>query len=461
MISLKTRYGPYLRAAGLIAVLAVIALAVLWCQWLSGHPWIQGVKKTGPATGGATEELSKPGDAVLKNQGDLAFVKDGRLQILEVGTGRLIKIDADGQVLHPKWSHDGQWLAYLIVSQENQDRGSIWVVKRDGTERRPVTGLPETVGCGTGIFKWSPADNVLAVSCRGIWLIREPGRPRQVLNIGPDITPDIAWSPDGRQIAYSLTLPYTEENVVDRSDALYTLDIKSGQTVERLIAPAAGIWLVAWWPDGKGILYWEDPFHGASIAADGLELCSLPIGSKKPVRFTVGLTNRCWFSLASDGRLLRVAGAGRETWTNKWLEICNIKNQTAVRIEIPRGCVPADPAFSPDGGQIAFVAAPDLGSGEYPSMDKIKNWSNSMTLWVANPDGSGARALDRAGSNVQQPQWSKDGKYIMFMAEDYLWIIDRQGRERHRVAGPFSTNDNEESRYSYGSGSDAWDWYRG
>ncbi|HWP96362.1 MAG TPA: biopolymer transporter Tol [Syntrophomonadaceae bacterium] len=453
VISFKTKYRFNLRSAGLIAVLIGVILMVLWLDY--------GLKNSSPETGNGglgasvTEKPAGVDYIVLKNQGDLAFIQDGTLQILEGSTGRLTKINANGQALQPKWSHDGQWLAYLIANQQNL---SLWVVKRDGTQLHPVDGLPEAVSYG--IYKWSPTENVLAVSCQGIWLVNEQGQPKQVVKTGPDITPDITWSPDGQQIAYSLTLPYTPEEVEKRSDALYTMDIHSGQTVERLMTPAAGIMLAGWWPDGKGILYWEDPFHGLSIAADGLELCSLPLGAKEPFRLTAGLIKRSWLSLASDHRLLRVAGAGRQEWSNKWLEISDIATGTAVRVNLPQGSVPTDPSFSADGSKITFVTAPDLGSMDYPSVEKFKDWINSMTLWVANPDGSGARLLSKAGKSVQEPQWSKDGKYIMYMADKYLWMIDVQGDEPRRIAGPFSTID-DQADYYYGSGSDVWDWYRG
>lgn len=462
-IPFKTKYR-FCLCAGLIAVLVGIVLVILWSNNLISNPFTHKLKGQLSETGygatvaNATNEASGFDTAVLKNQGDLAFIQDGTLYILEGSTGRLNKINTNSYARNPKWSPDGQWLAYLIVSQQNRDFGRLWVVKRDGTEPHVVMGMQEA--SNYTIYKWSPIENVLAVSWQGIWLVSAQGQAQQVLKTEPpDIIPDIAWSQDGEQIAYSMSLPYTREEAENRTDVLYTLEINTGQTVKRLIAPAAGIWLESWWPDSRGILYWENPGHGASVAADGLDLFSLPIGAEEPFRFAAGLTNPNWWSLASDGRLLRIAGTGRQVWTNKWLEICDIKTGNTARVSIPQGSVPADPSFSPDARQIAFVTAPDLGSKEYPSIEKIKAWTNSFTLWVANADGSGARPLTKAGTSVQEPRWSKDGTYLMYMTDNYLWIIDVQGNERHMVAGPFLTGYDQE--YYYGSGSEIWDWYRG
>ncbi|MEN6390950.1 MAG: biopolymer transporter Tol [Syntrophomonas sp.] len=418
-------------------------------------PILSGIGETPGAN--VTEEPSGFDYAVIKNQGALAFIQDGTLQVLDGSTGRLNKINTEGAAMRPKWSHDGQWLAYLVVNEQNRDNGRLWMVKRDGTDPHLVLGLPEA--SRYGIYEWSPTENVLAVSGQGIWLVSEQGQPKQMLKTGtPDNTPGIAWSSDGRQIAYSITLPYTRAELENRSDALYTLNISTGQTVERITTPAAGIWLVGWWSDNQGILYWVDPGHGASVAADGLELFSLPLGANEPFRFAAGPTNPRWLSLAADDRLLRVAGSGRQLWTNKWLEICDIKTGNTARVNSAQGSVPADPSFSPDAQQIAYVAAPDLGS-EYPGLEKFKDWTKSFTLWIASTDGSGARPLPKAGKSIQNPQWSKDGKYIMYMDDNYLWMIDVQGNERHRIAGPFSTDD--QTDYYYASGSEAWVWYRG
>jgi len=165
-------------------------------------------------------------------------------------------------------------------------------------------------------------------------------------------------------------------------------------------------------------------------------------------------------TLAADGRLLRVAGTGRELWNQKWLELCDIRSGTASRVNIPSGSVAADPSFSPDTRQIAFVTAKDLGPKVYlDSKEKLDSWNDTRTLWVTNTDGSGGRPLTHAGKYIQDPQWSRDGKYIMYISKDGLWIIDAQGNERHQILGPFP-----EAEYYlgfYGMGSYVLAWYKG
>jgi hypothetical protein len=58
-----------------------------------------------------------------------------------------------------------------------------------------------------------------------------------------------------------------------------------------------------------------------------------------------------------------------------------------------------DPAFSPDGSQIAFA-----------------RWDEPRGLWVINADGSGERLLIGA-NRARSPTWSPDGRAIVFERE--------------------------------------------
>lgn len=382
--------------------------------------------------------------AAFKDQGDLAFVWQDLLYILDGKTGEVRQITGAGRALHPAWSYDGEWLAFIQAADPQAMTGPLWLVRRDGTQAHQVQGLPGPVSLK--YFLWSPTACVLAVGGQnGLWLVPAEGAPRRLapedVAEGRPAPPagvcSFAWSPDGRALAYNITLPYDDPQ--GRSDALYTVDVDGGQPVERIVTPGAGIQLAAWWPDGKGILYWLDPLHSASLAADGMGLYSLRLGDTEPKLLASGLARPGWLSFSPQGRLLMVAGNGRIVWARKSLAVINAESGTVQEIQNPAGCVALDPSFSPDGSRIAFVAAKNLGGGVwgFNKPEELAEWVATRTLWVENADGSGAHLLTSAGTGVYQPAWSKDGTRILYVRDNSLWITGIDGGQPEKVLGPF------------------------
>lgn len=84
------------------------------------------------------------------------------------------------------------------------------------------------------------------------------------------------WAPRGERLAYAVTLPGQSPGM--RGDALYTQSL-TGAPVHHLVARHAGVIVTAWWPNARGLLYGTDPQHSASLAADGLRLDTLALGT--------------------------------------------------------------------------------------------------------------------------------------------------------------------------------------
>jgi Tol biopolymer transport system component len=85
-----------------------------------------------------------------------------------------------------------------------------------------------------------------------------------------------------------------------------------------------------------------------------------------------------------------------------------------VLLDLPVG--QSNPAWSPDGRQVAFVAG--AGSGE------------AAQVFVVDSDGTDARQLTTAGSKYIDPTWSPDGRTIAFETFDselYLVNVDGTG----------------------------------
>jgi dipeptidyl aminopeptidase/acylaminoacyl peptidase len=85
----------------------------------------------------------------------------------------------------------------------------------------------------------------------------------------------------------------------------------------------------------------------------------------------------------------------------------------------------ADPAFSPDGTRLAFIA--DAGSGE----------NAHAQIYVLPLDGGDARPITSAKNGVEQLVWRPDGKALAYAAADAK--PDRKGADRFRDSFIFST----------------------
>lgn len=395
--------------------------------------------------------------AVFENQGTLAFVRQGLLYTLDGETGEVKQLTVSGRALQAVWSNDGQWLAFISATDQEAGTGSLWLVRRDGSQLHPVQGLPEPAGRNS--FYWSPTNNMLAVAMPdGVWLVPAEGEQgRLVQSAG---TSHLAWSPDGKRLAYNAALPSDEP--YNHSDAIYTIAVDGGQPVEQLVTPQAGAQVTAWWPDGKGLLYWLAPLHSASIAADGMGLMSLRLGESESQLLASGLAHRGWQSLTPQGNLLMVTGNERIVWANKSLSTVDLASGQVREFDNPEGSVAIDPSFSPDGSRFAFVAARDLGDDVwgFNKPEELADWVATRTLWVSNADGSGAHPLTEAGTGVYQPTWSQDGDHILYVRDNALWIIKTGGGQPEKVLDLFSQGEDLFGFYGFTSYRDILAWHQ-
>ena len=80
-----------------------------------------------------------------------------------------------------------------------------------------------------------------------------------------------------------------------------------------------------------------------------------------------------------------------------------------------------DPAWSPDGGRIAFASTSD-GDPE---------------IYVMNADGSSVTRLTTDPSHDWSPSWSPDGSMIAFESDRNgrvgIWVMDANGADVHQL----------------------------
>jgi hypothetical protein len=117
-----------------------------------------------------------------------------------------------------------------------------------------------------------------------------------------------------------------------------------------------------------------------------------------------------------------------------------------------------DLAWSP-AGTLAFVEAKaETAADFFPST--VKHWYSTHHLFVL---GRGAaRPVEVAGTQgAAAPTWSCNGKSLLFVSGDALWLLSRLGRAPVRVAWPLRPPSDWGSYYGEVDGASGFAWSGG
>ncbi|HEX8456201.1 MAG TPA: protein kinase [Pyrinomonadaceae bacterium] len=219
----------------------------------------------------------------------------------------------------------------------------------------------------------------------------------------PIILPSLAWSPDGRQIAYAVK--GTDEQGYYMSVESVRPEGGAGQVVSNARWRSIGI--LAWLSDGSGLI-----FNGrdrASLPSTPEQIWFVAFPGGEAQKITNDLNFYKSVSLTADSRTLLALQSNYSA--DIWLS--GAGGGGAARQLTSEGSA-GTPAWTPDG-RIVYQSGVS-GNGD---------------IWVMNADGTGARQLTFDPNNDTSPEVSPDGRLIVFISNRSvgwsIWLMNADG----------------------------------
>ncbi len=387
-----------------------------------------------------------------KGDGEVAVISDGRLELLgHDGADHVVAGTGPGAPSQPSWSPDGKWVAFLrtpVAPGYDAPASALWTARADGGDAHRLSAP----GADVSQYAWGPAaaggGEELAFSVvpppsstsSAIYLATASGPPRRLATY-PGLI-DFSWAPSGSSLAISYRQGPAGQPAAGKGFVEITpLNGKAGRTVYTL-ADNGYAELDGWWPDGKGLLFWDDLYGSASIAADGLALDSLELPTLKVRSLATTLVHPDWVAWSPNGATVAVvAGGDREIWdAGKRVELCSIPAATCGAVPLgPGNVMSLDPAWTATG-LLVYTRAPAarLGpAGSAPTAGgagpggwgptgawttaNVAAWYGAQRLFGAGPAGAEGQALAATGVGAHNPLPTSGGLlYVQGLDLRYL-----------------------------------------
>jgi dipeptidyl aminopeptidase/acylaminoacyl peptidase len=292
-------------------------------------------------------------------------------------------------------SPDGRWIIFTQSADDlktDRIQSTLWIVPSTGGPPRPLTAGPARDP------RWSSDSDHIAYLADDIG-----GKSQiQVTSVATrahaeitssDISPNnIAWSPDGRTIAFTAF-------VAEPAQALAApISAPAGATWASPLPFTTAKHVVA---DGSGYIR-PGHNHLFTVAASGGPPRQLTTGSSEDASPAWSPDGRDLVYSSHDGAAAGLDFALDRVWT------VNVATGTTTRLS-PDPIDAVHPVVSPDGRHIAFIGWVSPHPGDFFPID----------VYVMDRDGSHAHVLDPALDRIaSSPQWTSDGQAILFHYED-------------------------------------------
>ncbi|MGH2719093.1 MAG: hypothetical protein ACRDJU_10985, partial [Actinomycetota bacterium] len=197
---------------------------------------------------------------------------------------------------------------------------------------------------------------------------------------------------------------------------------------------------VGWWPNGGGLVYWQQSVEGDSFL-DGVPTYSVAKGGQ-PKLLASMLEVPSWLAWSSKGTLAMVAGGARQIWDGgKQVDTCNVATGSCLPVSEASTSVTLSPGWlSPTS--LTYVSATASGpfgpnGGAHSSGGWMAQWNGTHTLEVSSTASSAPGTFSGPGAGVVAYTWAANGSSLVYVDADALWLLSTSSTAPAvRVAGP-------------------------
>jgi len=366
-------------------------------------------------------------DAVISPDGKyvLSIVEDaGRMSLtlrnIPTGSNTLV-LPAEAAIYqHPAFSPDGNYIYYSKAADAAGNLQNLY--------RIPVLGgnskqLVRDVDVGP-VF--SPDGQRMAYLRAndpdvGKYLIltaNSDGSDEKVLYTGPTPFPSwLAWSPDGKLIAYVQGLG------ADAQGAVHTIDTASGADRSVAVLKDKFAWSVAWMPDGRGLMVVYESRSNSS-AHRQIGYVSYPEGQFHAL--TNDTSGYFTLSISADGK--SIASTQRQN-SSSIVVLPASGNGTPVTVQgIPSAQRIPDIFWDKEGDLVAVTRN---------AITRTTVDGSHQTTLLSDPNGAIMRASSCAnGGNILLNWYSRDGRDAV-----NVWRVDADGTRPKRLTSGVDDQD--------------------